>query len=161
MTRQYNFKTEQFLPVDIHNAWLFFSSPKNLPHITPPELKFNVLSLLSTTEVYEGLVLDYIVHPLFNIPVRWQTLICNVQKPYVFTDRQLKGPYSEWEHTHTFKEKEGGVIMTDEVKYKLPLGLIGSITHKVLVRKKIAKIFEYRRQTLNVIFNPNGHRYDG
>jgi ligand-binding SRPBCC domain-containing protein len=155
MTKQYEFKTEQYLPIDIHNAWLFFSSPKNLPHITPPDLRFNVLTLLSTTEVYDEMVIDYLVHPVFNIPMRWQAMICNVRKPYMFTDRQLKGPYKEWEHTHVFKEKGAGVVMTDVVKYKMPFGIIGMLAHELFIRKRIRKIFEYRRQTLNLIFKSN------
>ncbi len=58
----YYFKSEQFLPIDINKAWNFFSSPKNLALITPPELDFNILTKLDGKEIYEGMIIDYTVN---------------------------------------------------------------------------------------------------
>ena len=148
----YFYDTEQFLPIGINKAWDFFSSAKNLAIITPPELDFNILTNLEGREIYEGMLIEYNVKPLFRIPMHWQTEICKVDKPGMFTDRQLKGPYKTWEHTHTFIEKENGVLMKDHVKYQLPFGIIGRIGHSILVRKKIENIFNYRRKVLKKIF---------
>lgn len=148
----YFYDTEQFLPIGINKAWDFFSSAKNLAIITPPELDFNILTNLEGREIYEGMLIEYNVKPLFHIPMHWQTEICKVNKPEMFTDRQLKGPYKKWEHTHTFIEKENGVLMKDHVKYELPFGIIGRIGHSILVRKKIENIFNYRRKVLKKIF---------
>jgi ligand-binding SRPBCC domain-containing protein len=68
-------------------------------------------------------------------------------------DRQLKGPYKTWEHTHRFIEKENGILMQDSVKYSLPFGMIGKLTHSAIVRDKIENIFAYRKQILNQLFN--------
>ncbi|MEJ7779689.1 MAG: SRPBCC family protein [Daejeonella sp.] len=148
----YNYRTEQFLPVDIDTAWDFFSSAKNLAVITPPEMSFKILTDLNDLEVYEGMLIDYTVKPLFGIPLKWQTEICKVNRPSLFTDRQGKGPYSVWEHTHTFIEQNNGVLMKDEVNYKLPFGFLGDIANYLVVKKKIAGIFEYREKALNRIF---------
>ena len=85
------------------------------------------------------MIVGYKVRPLFGIPVRWQTEICKVKKPWFFTDRQLTGPYKVWEHTHTFIQKTDGILMIDEVKYVLPFGIVGSLGHLLIVRKKIEK----------------------
>lgn len=146
------YKTEQFLPINIEKAWDFFSSAKNLAVITPPELNFNILSQVDGKEISEGMLIDYILKPLFGVPVKWKTEISKVKKHQMFTDRQLKGPYQTWEHTHTFIQKDNGVIMTDELKYKLPFGFIGNIVHSLIVRKKIIDIFNYRRQILHKLF---------
>ena len=148
----YFYDTEQFLPIDIYKAWDFFSSAKNLAIITPPELDFNILTNLEGREIYEGMLIEYKVKPIFRIPMYWQTEICKVDKPKMFTDKQLKGPYKTWEHTHTFIAKENGVLMKDHVKYQLPFGIIGRIGHSILVRKKIENIFIYRRKVLKKIF---------
>jgi ligand-binding SRPBCC domain-containing protein len=150
MTHQY--KSEVFLPVDIITAWDFFSSAKNLAKITPPEMDFKILTELGDTEVYEGMIIDYTVKPLFGLALKWQTEICIVTKPSCFTDRQVKGPYSLWEHTHSFSELDGGVLMKDEVKYKLPLGFVGDLVNYLIVEKKITNIFKYREGALNRIF---------
>jgi ligand-binding SRPBCC domain-containing protein len=103
------------------------------------------------------MLIDYTVKPLFGIPLHWQTEIFRVKKPEMFSDRQLKGPYKIWEHTHTFILKDKGVLMKDEVKYELPFGVLGKIAHSILVRKKIENIFKYRKEILNKIFNGHGN----
>jgi ligand-binding SRPBCC domain-containing protein len=151
----YRFTTSQFLPVDISKAWTFFSSPNNLPLITPPELDFKILTQLDKEEISEGLLIDYTVTPLFGIPLRWQTRIDKIQKQNYFLDLQIKGPYKLWEHKHFFTEYRNGVLMKDEVNYQLPFGFFGRIMHALLVRKKIENIFAYRRQILEKIFISN------
>ncbi len=146
------FKSEQFLNVDINNAWDFFSSAKNLARITPPEMAFKILTKLDNTEVYEGMIIDYTVRPLLGIPLRWRTEISKVDKPNFFMDKQVKGPYALWEHTHRFIKKDNGVLMQDEVKYQLPLGFMGSIVHNFIVKEKIRKIFKFREETLSGLF---------
>ncbi len=150
------FNTEQFLPMGIHKAWDFFSDAKNLAVITPEKMDFKILSEITGKEIFEGMVIDYAVKPLFGIKVKWQTEICIVHKPFMFVDRQLKGPCKIWEHTHTFAEKGNGVLMKDQLKYQLPFGIIGRITHSLLVRKKIEDLFMYRRKVLSKIFE-NGN----
>jgi len=153
----FNYHTEQFLQVDIRAAWDFFSDAKNLGVITPPEMDFKILTKLNGAAVFEGMLIDYTVKPLFGIPLHWQTEIFKIDKPNMFADRQLKGPYKMWEHTHTFIKKDDGILMKDDVKYELPFGIIGKITHSLLVRKNIEKIFIYRKNILNKIFNNNGN----
>lgn len=150
------YKTDQFLPIDINKAWDFFSSAKNLALITPPELDFKILTSLTDATIYEGMLIDYRVKPLFHIPMYWQTEICKVKYPSFFTDRQLKGPYKLWEHTHTFIEQDNGVLMKDSVKYELPFGIIGKLAHSLIVQKKIENIFIYRKNILNRIFDNHG-----
>lgn len=153
----YYYKTRQFLSTDINTAWDFFSSAKNLAIITPPELDFKILTDLDDKDIYEGMLIEYTVKPLFGIPLHWQTEIWKIKKPEMFTDKQVKGPYKIWEHTHIFIQKENGILMKDELKYQLPFGILGQITNSLLVRKKIERIFNYRKEILNKIFTQNGN----
>ena len=146
------FKAEQFLPISAEQAWDFFSSPQNLRVITPPSLDFKIMTDLNGEEIYEGMLIDYRVRPLLGIPVRWQTKITNIKRHHSFTDQQLSGPYKVWEHTHIFREEKGGILMTDIVRYKLPLGWLGRLMEKLVVRAKINSIFEYRKNILTKIF---------
>jgi ligand-binding SRPBCC domain-containing protein len=148
----YYFKTEHFLPISIEMAWSFFSSAKNLALITPPEMEFKILTKLDDKEIYEGLLIDYTVKPVLGIPLNWQTEIFKVDKPHSFADRQLKGPYKIWEHTHTFIQKENGTLMIDELKYQIPLGILGDLAHSIFVKKKVAEIFKFRERALEKIF---------
>lgn len=153
----YHYQTEQFLPTDINTAWHFFSSAKNLALITPPELCFKILTRLNDTDIYPGMLIDYTLKPLFGIPVHWKTEIAGINKPQMFVDKQLKGPYKIWEHTHQFIQKENGVLMKDAVRYQLPFGVIGKMAHSLIVKRKLLRIFNYRRETLIKIFTNNGN----
>jgi ligand-binding SRPBCC domain-containing protein len=148
------FKLERklFIPAEIHIVWKFFSDPHNLEKITPRDMKFDVIDCPDTDEIYTGMRIEYSVSPLLSIPLKWVTLIKAVNPFQSFTDTQAKGPYSLWEHTHTFEVKEKGVLMTDEVLYKLPLGPLGIIAHTLFVRKKLERIFDYREKIIKDVF---------
>ncbi|MCS3797741.1 hypothetical protein [Niastella sp. OAS944] len=149
----YFLRKEQLLPVDLLTAWKFFSSPNNLAKITPPEMDFKTLTTFNeNAEIHTGMLIDYKVKPLFGISLFWRTEITEVQKPYYFIDTQLKGPYRLWEHTHTFTEKENGVLMQDVVKYQLPLGPLGVLANALVVRRKLESLFTFRKAAIERIF---------
>jgi len=148
----YTLNREQFLPISPEVAWDFFSSPANLGKITPPGMGFKIISGAGEPDIKEGQIIEYIVKPLLQIPLRWKTKILDVNKPDQFKDIQLSGPYTIWEHTHRFVPENGGIKMFDEVKYKLPGGIIGRLMHWLFVRKKIEFIFDYRFNILQKTF---------
>ncbi|WP_312900111.1 SRPBCC family protein [Chryseobacterium taichungense] len=146
---------EQQLNCDIDTAWKFFSSAKNLSKITPEDMKFIVLTKFENDEIYEGMIIDYFVSPLFGIKLKWKTEIIQVSFRKSFTDFQKKGPYKLWNHHHEFIENENGVLMKDTVDYKLPFGFLGEIAHKIFVKNKLQHIFDYRFNVLEKRFNQN------
>lgn len=149
----YQLHTKQQLNCDLDTAWDFFSSPHNLSKITHKEMKFNVLTKLSEEPIYEGMVIDYKVVPLLGIPMKWRTKITQVNPKVSFTDFQEKGPYKLWNHFHEFIPNEDGVLMKDTVDYELPFGILGNITHSLLVKQKVQSIFDYRYEVLEQLFN--------
>lgn len=141
----------QNLPISLEKAWDFFSSPKNLPLITPKEL-----NLVPTSELpdrmYPGIFIKYTVKPLFGIPTKWVTEITHVRELEYFVDEQRVGPYSIWHHQHHFQKINGGVAMTDIIDYKVPYGLVGNLAQKIIVGRKVKEIFEFRRSKLIELF---------
>lgn len=148
----HEYKVQQTLPISLELAWDFFSSPKNLSVITPPEMDFKILTPELMEDIYEGMEIDYRVRPVFGIPMKWKTRLCKIENKKSFTDIQLKGPYSIWEHTHTFEKLENGILMVDVIRYKIPLGIFGNWLNSLFIRKKIKNIFDYRRETLEKLF---------
>lgn len=146
------FKKQQLLNTNLLTAWNFFSDPNNLARITPPELDFIITSKLDKEKVYEGMIIEYMIKPIWGIPVRWKTVLKNIKEPQSFTDIQTSGPYKKWEHNHVFQQHRNGVLMKDEIKYELPLGNVGRILNFLLVRKKIENIFLHREKVLESLF---------
>ncbi len=144
MSKVYSFKTVQQIPVSLHEAWAFFSDPKNLSVITPDKMSFKTISKFHGEVMYPGQLIEYKVSPVLGIPLYWMTEITHVEDNKYFVDEQRYGPYSLWHHQHHFKAIDGGVEMTDIVHYKLPLWFFGDIANSLFVAAKLKAIFEYR-----------------
>lgn len=144
---------EQQLNCSIERAWEFFSAAKNLSLITPEDMNFTVLTDLKNDEIFEGMIIDYHVSPIFKIKMKWQTEILNVDFQKSFIDFQVKGPYKLWQHYHEFIENDEGVLVKDIVDYELPMGFLGEVAHNLFVKKKLDHIFDYRKEVLEVLFN--------
>jgi ligand-binding SRPBCC domain-containing protein len=98
----------------------------------------------------EGARIDYRIR-LAGVPVRWRTRV-RVWEPGVrFVDCQERGPYALWEHEHLFEPLPGAVLMTDRVRYALPLGVLGRVAHALAVRAALASIFDHRYQRIREI----------
>ena len=85
--------------------------------------------------------------------MKWKTIITKVEFQKSFTDVQAKGPYKYWNHFHEFEANDKGVLIKDTVTYEMPFGFLGTIAHKLIVRKKVESIFDYRFQYLEKKFN--------
>jgi ligand-binding SRPBCC domain-containing protein len=140
----------QFLPIPVETAWEFFSDPRNLPRITPPDLGFRITSPVPQ-RMYAGMVVSYTVTPFGGLKVDWTTEITHVREPEFFVDEQRFGPYRFWHHQHLFKAAPGGTDMTDLVHYLLPLPLFGQLAAG-FVRGRLERIFAFRHQELERMF---------
>lgn len=149
--KEFIYKTEQLLHVDLQKAWEFFSSPHNLALLTPKDMDFKVLSKLDD-HITTNMIIDYTVKPLLHIPLHWRTKILDVAEKEEFTDIQLKGPFNKWHHLHQFIQQEDGVLVKDTVTYSLPFGPIGTLAHSLFVKKRIEAIFSYRKMVLEQLF---------
>jgi len=121
----------------------FFSDAFNLERITPPLLRFRILTP-PPIEMETGALLDYRL-ALFGVPFHWRTLIEEWTPAVSFVDSQVKGPYGLWRHTHTFEElSPNATLVRDRVEYRIPFGLLGRVAHLLFVRRALNKIFDYR-----------------
>lgn len=138
---------EQFLPISLDEAWDFFSRPQNLNEITPHDMKFEILTK-DIPRMYQGQVIQYNVTPFPLVKMGWVTEITHVKDKRYFVDEQRFGPYAFWHHQHHFEEKDGGVLMTDILHYRVPLGIVGKLVNALFIQSKVKGIFEYRFHVL-------------
>ena len=138
---------EQRLPGPPGEVFPFFADAHNLEAITPPWLGFRVVTP-GPIEMRAGTLLEYRLN-LHRVPVRWRTRIAVWDPPARFVDVQLSGPYLLWHHTHDFEpDGRGGTVMRDTVRYALPLGPLGALAHRLLVRRDLAEIFDFRQRAV-------------
>ena len=146
---------QQLLPISLDEAWKFFSAPENLNEITPPELKFEILTK-DIPRMYAGQIVQYYVTPFPLIKMGWVTEITQVVDKKMFIDEQRFGPYAFWHHQHMFEEKDGGVLMTDVLHYRVPLGIVGKLVNALFISSKVKSIFDYRFKLLENKFGDAG-----
>ena len=139
----------QVVPVDLDQAFAFFADPWNLEEITPPWLRFRVVS--APRELSRGSLLVYRLR-LFGIPVRWRTEIVEWQPPGGFTDVQTAGPYRRWEHTHRLCPVAAGTEIHDRVVYRLPFEPLAGLVAPATVSRWLKTIFDYRARAIGARF---------
>jgi len=133
------------LPID--RAFAFYGDARNLERITPPWLGFEVTTP-GPIEMREGTLIEYRLR-LHRVPVRWRTRIEAWEAPRRFVDVQVRGPYSLWEHTHTFEEDgPETTIIRDRVRYAIPFGPLGELANRLVVKRDLKQIFDYRRDAV-------------
>jgi hypothetical protein len=151
--REEVFIATQDLPAPRSEVFAFFSDPRNLEALTPPWLRFQVLTP-DPLPRGEGALFEYRIR-VHGVPIRWRTLIETFVPGERFADRQIRGPYALWHHTHRFEDRpDGGTRMTDTVRYRVGFGLIGQLITALWVRRDIERIFAYRKHTLAARFTP-------
>jgi len=146
----YHLKRQLLIRKPLQEVFAFFSRPENLSDITPRALHFQMLTPTPIT-MKDGAVVDYTIRP-FGLPLRWTTMITEFSPPQRFVDLQLRGPYAYWHHTHSFSETDDGTMVTDEVHYALPLGIIGRAAHALFVKRQLQYIFDHRQEILEALF---------
>ena len=135
----------QIVPRGLDETFAFFSDPRNLEAITPPWLHFRILDAPERLE--RGSLLRYRLR-LYGVPVGWLTEIEAWRPPRGFTDRQLRGPYLLWVHTHRFTPLGAATEIYDNVRYRVAGGPFGP---RRLVGRLVDEIFDYRAERLRAL----------
>lgn len=141
--RIFNYQSELWLPRPVAEVFPFFADARNLQAITPDWLNFEVVTP-GPVEIKAGALIDYKLR-VHGIPVRWRTHIKAWEPPHRFVDEQLRGPYRQWIHEHTFVEQRGGTLARDVVNYAV---VGGALVDRLFVRRDVERIFEFRRTKL-------------
>ena len=149
----YTLYAKQIVDKEIDFLWDFFSKPSNLNKLTPEDVEFNIISGKSD-DFYEGKIISYKIKPFKLVTLNWITEISKVKEGSYFIDNQIFGPYKMWHHEHHFKSNNDGTTeIIDKVKYKIPFYILGRISHKIFIKRKLIKIFNFRQKKINELLN--------
>ena len=151
--RTFELTSAVMLPRPPGDVFPFFADAGNLERLTPPWLRFEVLTP-GPIEMRRSAAIDYRLR-LRGVPVRWRSEITAWEPPFRFVDEQRRGPYRLWIHEHRFEERAGHTTLArDHVRYAVPGG---RVVDRLLVRPDLERVFEYRRAVLRRIFGPADH----
>jgi ligand-binding SRPBCC domain-containing protein len=151
------YRTQQ-LCIEPEAAWRYFWSPLNLQQMTPEFLHFRITSEVPPA-IHPGLIISYRITAVAGIPMTWVTEIKDVIGPAdtrdgvcQFVDEQRLGPFRFWHHLHRLTPSVDGVQIEDIVHYVMPWGWLGEVVHRVFIRRRLCRIFEFRRDYLDGLF---------
>lgn len=145
--RTFTIETSLWLPEPVDRVFSFFADAANLEQLTPPWLRFRILTPLPIA-MAASTQIDYRLR-YRGIPIRWRTEILAWEPPHRFVDSQIKGPYRRWVHEHVFEERDGGTLATEYVEYAL---FGGAVANALLIGRDLDRIFAYRQERLQEVF---------
>lgn len=149
--RRFELTSEVLLPRSREEVFPFFADARNLERLTPPWLRFEVLTPMPI-EMHRSAVIAYRLR-LRGLPVRWRSEITVWEPPFRFVDEQRRGPYRLWIHEHRFEERAGETLVSDRVRYAVPGGpLLEALVERLFVRPDLERVFAYRRAVLSGLF---------
>lgn len=140
----------QWLARPPEELFRFFGDAFKLEEITPDLLQFKVVTP-GPIHMEPGTLIDYKLK-VRGMPMRWTTKIAAWDPPHSFRDEQLKGPYRQWVHTHTFTAEDGGTRCDDLVEYAPPGGPLAPLINRLFVQGDVERIFAHRAKVLEELF---------
>ena len=139
-----NFKKSTEIKCSVERAFDFHKDTNNLKLITPPGISVKITSIELPLKMGSEIILN--VKQFGLIRNKWHIKLTDFVQNKLITDTQIKGPFAVWKHKHIFEDKGETTLMTDEIEFELPFGILGEIAYKVFVAKLIRNQFEYRQR---------------
>ena len=138
------FKKESFFSVPKRELFAFHERDDAFSLLTPASENIEVESTASTLAPSD----DVVRFALRFGPLRFRfENVHTVYEPFdLFVDEQRRGLFTEWRHTHRFKEAgwdgDPASMLTDEIVYSHPLLPL----FNPFVRYRLQRLFEYRHR---------------
>lgn len=87
----------------------------------------------------------------FGIKQRLTSKVIQMERPVQFTDEMVRGAFRSLRHIHAFKPVEGGTIMTDTLEFSAPLGPLGWLAERLILKRYMERLIRRRAETLKQI----------
>ncbi len=83
-----------------------------------------------------------------GVRFRMTSQIVEYDRPRVFVDTQIRGPFARLRHEHQFSPTTDGCTMTDRVEFTAPFGPIGRLVERVILGNYMKHLIDTRNKTL-------------
>jgi len=88
----------------------------------------------------------------FGFTLTHQSLISEYEPPHHFQDRMLRGMFKSFVHDHYCEATaDGHTLMRDELRFSAPLGPLGWIAERLVLRRYFIRFLEQRNETIRTI----------
>jgi ligand-binding SRPBCC domain-containing protein len=80
----------------------------------------------------------------FGVRLRLTVQVTRCERPRLFVDELVRGPFRALAHRHAFRAVPGGTLMVDTFRYRAPLGLLGAAADKLFLERYLRRFLERR-----------------
>ena len=137
-----HFVKESLIAAPAETVFAFHERKDAFALLQPPWQKTEIVQPPASLAIGTRVILRTKVGPI------WQTIEAEhiaYESGRMFADRMVKGPFASWVHRHVVTPKgERASILTDDIEYELPLGLIGRIFGGPFAKHELERLFTYR-----------------
>jgi len=138
------FVKESVVEASAEKVFAFHEAPDAFELLQPPWQTTEIVQPPTSLEVGTRVLLKVKIGPF------WQTILAEhvaYEPGKMFADRMLKGPFATWLHKHIVTPcGEDQCLLTDEIEYELPLGILGRTFGAGFARRSLERLFEFRHQ---------------
>ena len=132
---------ESVIKAPVTDVFAFYNDIGNLPRITPPHMKTEIVDLQGNMRA--GTRIELRVKLLF-LTTAWLVRIEEHVANRYFVDVQEKGPFARFRHRHEFHPHAEGTLLRDEIDFELPFAPFSAPIRKWIVKPQIDRTFAYR-----------------
>ena len=137
------FERETAMPVGAQALYDWHARPAAFFRLVPPFESVEVVAI--DGPFGDGQRVSIRASVVGPVGKTWLAELFEVVPGVQFRDRQLKGPFAEWTHTHSFAATSPTTsTLRDSVEYSVPLGPLGRLFGGGLVRSKLDAMFRFR-----------------
>lgn len=131
------------MPASAPEVFAWHARPAAFGRIQPPWENARLTSV--SGPFADGQRLTIRTSMLGPVGMKWVAEVFGIEPVRSFRDRQLSGPFAEWEHTHEFiPDGDSSSFLEDRIAYRLPLGFAGRVFGGGMVQERLARMFAYR-----------------
>jgi ligand-binding SRPBCC domain-containing protein len=138
------FKKKSIIKASAERVFAFHEQPDAFERLQPPWQETKVVQPPTSLDVGTRVILKVKVGPF------WQTMEAEhveYEPGVMFADRLVKGPFKSWLHRHIVTPRgENECVLTDDIEYELPLGVLGETFGGWFARSNLERLFEFRHR---------------
>lgn len=139
----FRFERKDFFSCTVEELFEYHEADGALQRLTPPWESAKLLKKEGEGIKTGAKIFLKVKVPFFQMG--WVSEHTEYDYPHMFKDVMIKGPFKKWEHTHIFREEDGGASLTDIIEYQPPFKIFGRLGKK-FIEAKLDSMFAYRHR---------------
>jgi ligand-binding SRPBCC domain-containing protein len=138
------FVAESVIRASPERVFAFHELPDALARLTPPWAGSRVIEHAAALGIGARTICDIRVVPF--VWIRTELVHTACERPRLFVDEQVRGPFRRWRHEHRVEPADEGARLIDIIDVEPPFGVAGRALAPLLILPRLRRLFAYRHE---------------